>query len=71
MYRTSVNSSNLRSVGYDSTHFILEIEFINGGLYQYSGVPKHHYNALMQAASHGEYFDTYIKHGPYPYIKLR
>ena len=40
MERQHVNSSNLESVGYDPTTQTLEIEFLNGGLYQYSGVPE-------------------------------
>ena len=70
MNRQFVRSSNLRSVGYDSVHCILEVEFTNGGLYQYHAVPEYHYNALMRASSHGAYFDTHIKRGPYSFTKL-
>jgi len=61
MERIPIRSTNLRSVGYDSTNQILEIEFIDGGIYQYRGVPHSVYNALMTAVSHGEYFHAYIK----------
>lgn len=71
MERQHVNSSNLESVGYDPTTQTLEIEFLNGGLYQYSGVPESVYQGLMSASSHGQYFDQYIKKGGYPYRKLR
>ena len=40
MERKNVSSSNLKSVGYDSTTQTLEIEFLNGGLYQYSSVSE-------------------------------
>jgi len=56
MNRTSVSSSNLASVGYDSSTQVLEIEFLHGGIYQYSGVPSSVYAGLMAASSHGAYF---------------
>ena len=43
MKRTKVSSSNLGSIGYDNTTSILEIEFLHGGIYQYSDVPEHIY----------------------------
>lgn len=66
MIRKSVVSSNLRSVGYDQYSNILEVEFRNNRIYQYSRVPLHAYQGLMSAASHGIYFDRYIKKGGYP-----
>ena len=39
MQRTHVSSSNLESVDYDPSARVLEIAFLNGGVYQYSGVP--------------------------------
>lgn len=71
MERQHVSSSNLESVGYDPATKTLEIEFLNGGLYQYSGVPESVYQALMSASSHGQYFDSNIKKGGYSYRKLR
>lgn len=61
MKRVTVNSSNLKSVGYDETSQILEIEFLHGGIYQYFDVPKSEYNGLMKADSHGKYFVAHIK----------
>lgn len=71
MERQHVNSSNLKSVGYDPATRTLEIEFLNSGLYQYSGVPESVYKELMSASSHGQYFDNHIKKGVYPYRKIR
>lgn len=71
MERQHVSSSNLKAVGYDPATKTLEIEFLNGGLYQYSGVPESVYQALMSASSHGQYFDNHIKKGGYSYRKLR
>ena len=39
MDRKHVNSSDLKSVGYDEKSQILEIEFNNGGVYIYSKMP--------------------------------
>ncbi len=71
MNRTPVSSSNLQAVGYDPATRTLEIEFLNGGLYSYSGVPASVHASLMAASSHGSYFDSNIKKGGYPYTKLR
>jgi len=70
MNRTSVVSSDLRSVGYDSKNEVLEIEFNSGGVYQYSNVPETVYSQLMSAPSHGEFFHAHIKN-VYPYRKVR
>jgi hypothetical protein len=70
MKRQSVESSNLASVGYDAVTQILEIQFKNGGIYQYFNVPNSTYNGLMNASSHGTYFDTNIKKAGYSYKKI-
>lgn len=61
MTRQFVRSSNITSIGYDETSLTLEIEFHTGGVYQYYGVPKHLYEALMRASSHGTFFLQQIK----------
>ena len=71
MNRESVTSSNLSSVGYDPQAQTLEIEFNNGGLYQYFDVPNSIYTGLMSADSHGKYFDVYIKKAGYRFKKIR
>jgi hypothetical protein len=70
MERIPVSSSNLSSIGYDLRSAILEIEFHSGGVYQYSGVPEDIYQGLMNAGSHGQYFDQYVKKAGYPYTKI-
>ncbi len=69
MKRTKVESSNLRSIGYDTDNQILEIEFNHRGVYQYFDVPEDVYEDLMNADSHGKYFVAYIKND-YEYKKL-
>ena len=62
MDRTFVSSSNLASVGYEAVSLTLEIEFKNGSIYQYFDVPESEYYGLMQADSHGKYFNAYIRY---------
>lgn len=71
MVLTPVRSSNLKAVGYSPKQMILQVEFLNGSCYQYSGVPEYLYNGLMNASSHGKYLDAYIKKGDYNYKRIR
>ena len=61
MKRTPVNSSNLVSVGYDPRSLTLEVEFRRGSVYQYFDVPEFEHQELMQAESHGIYFNANIR----------
>lgn len=69
MNRTSVSSSNISSIGYDEESQTLEVEFNDGGLYQYDGVPRPEYEGMMTASSHGQYLNQNIK-GVYSYREL-
>lgn len=69
MDRESVSSSNIASIGYDESSETLEIEFLNGGLYQYFDVPQRVYEELIAADSHGKYLAANIK-GTYRYSKV-
>ncbi|OIJ63172.1 KTSC domain-containing protein [Streptomyces mangrovisoli] len=68
MERTAVRSSHVRSVGYAGG--ILEVEFHNGSVYQYRGVPVHVYTRLVSAPSKGTYLDRAVK-GIYAYSRVR
>ena len=59
--RQPVKSRILRSVGYDDTTKILEIEFHTGLVYQYSGVPPKVYKDLMSSDAMGKYFSEKIR----------
>lgn len=61
MKRTEVESSMIRSVGYDPDARVLEIEFNSDQVYQYLDVPSEEYAGLMQAESHGRYFLANIR----------
>ena len=70
MERERVNSSNLESVGYEKSSMTLEIEFKNGGIYQYFNVSEDIFEALMNANSHGSYFHANIRNGGFDYKKV-
>lgn len=61
MDRQPVQSSNIRSVGYDATTLTLEVEFHSGGIYQYLNVPASVHQDLMQASSKGSYLHNHIR----------
>jgi len=69
MERTPVTSSNIRAIGYDMETQILEVEFNNGSVYQYHGVPVNEHEAIMNAESKGKYFNANIKNN-YTFTKL-
>lgn len=70
MERQRVTSSNIASIGYDPASSVLEVEFVNGSIYQYRSVPQYIHDALMTASSHGSYLNREIK-GKYSYLQIR
>lgn len=69
MNRNPVTSSNIASIGYDKVSATLEIEFLNGNIYQYFDVPLMEYERLKSADSYGSYLANNIK-GRYRYSKV-
>jgi hypothetical protein len=67
--RIPVSSSNVRSIGYDPDSSTLEVEFNDGSVYQYSGVPQAEFDGLMAAASKGAYLHARVKNA-YSCVKL-
>jgi len=61
MERKRLNASNIRAVGYDPRNRVLEIEFSNGGISQYSGVSDEVHRRLMNSPSPGSYFHDNIE----------
>jgi YD repeat-containing protein len=60
MERKRVNSSRLRSVGYDEQSRVLEIEMSNGQVFQYGGVYPEVYRRFMAAPNPATFFDDKI-----------
>ena len=56
MERKKVSSSSIRSVGYDERNRLLEVEFSDGRITQYSGVSAEVHRRLMSAPSMVSYF---------------
>ena len=67
MERFIVNSTLLHSVGYHCG--TLEVEFRDGGLYEYRNVPPEIFHELTVSKSIGAYFVKNIKMR-YPYRKI-
>ncbi len=70
MNRTYVTSSNIASIGYDPEQMILEVEFLNGYIYQYYDIPETLYEGIMAADSHGKFLNEYIKKGGFRYERI-
>ena len=68
MNRIPVSSSNIAEVGYDEQSNTMEILFTNHSVYQYFDVPKNVHNALISAASVGQFFHQQIR-GQYRFAK--
>lgn len=61
MTRKAVKSSNLKAIGYDPAKQLLEVEFHNGGVFQYHKVSPEAHAALMRAKSIGSHFHAHIR----------
>ena len=70
MRRKKVDSSIIYSIGYDREESVLEMEFIDGAIYQYPGIPYREYLGLMDSGSQGKYYLRYIR-DLYPSILIK
>jgi len=61
MERVPVESSNIKSVGYDDINRVLEVEFHHGGIYHYVDVPGALFKEFLKAPSKGKFFYAFIK----------
>jgi hypothetical protein len=62
-------STDMKSIGYEETARLLEIEFLDSSIYQFQNVPKIAHLALMTAQAKGLHFITNIKNN-FPYVKV-
>ena len=62
-------SSHLQQYAYDADSETLTIQFINGSVYQYTGVPITEYHNMVQSGGSGTYFWTKIRN-QYPTMKI-
>jgi len=56
MKRIKVESSTIKSIGYDTDDFILEVEFVKGSIYQYENVMPNVIVQLLFSESIGSFF---------------
>ncbi|BAU05105.1 KTSC domain-containing protein [Fischerella major NIES-592] len=64
-----MNSSMANAIGYDSDRNILQIEFHNGAVYQYSDIDQDTWQDLHQADSIGKFFNENVR-GKYQYERI-
>lgn len=61
MERVPVESNSLRSIGYEPSTRVLEVEFCSGRIYSYSDVPPEAHDWLMRSKGKGGYFNRMIR----------
>jgi hypothetical protein len=71
MHRTRLRSTERIAAGYDGARHLLEVEFENGRIYQYEGVPMEVYHDLLEADAPGRYLDARVKKAGYNYRRMR
>lgn len=64
-----VSSSNIAAVGYDAESQTVHVQFLDGSLYAYKGVPEHEFENLRTAPSVGSYLNRNYKN-IYPYQRV-
>jgi hypothetical protein len=66
----SVESSNIKSIGYNIDKRELHVVFLQSNAqYKYTEVPKDVFTDLLLADSHGKYLNKHVK-GTYNYEKV-
>jgi DNA helicase HerA-like ATPase len=69
MDRQPVTSSAIVSVGYDPGSETLEVELVDGPVYQYFGVSEQVHEGLLSAESIGKYYNENVRNA-YSYARL-
>ena len=59
--RKPLKSSKLRAAGYDEASRVMEIEFVNGDVYQYKSVSPELYRQLMASPSPNSFFEDKVE----------
>ena len=59
--RKPLKSSKLRAAGYDERSRVMEIEFVNGDIYEYKSVSPELYRQLMASPSPNSFFEDKIE----------
>ena len=59
--RKPLKSGKLRAAGYDARLRVMEIEFVNGDIYEYKSVSPELYRQLMASPSPNSFFEDKIE----------
>lgn len=70
MLRVVVDSSSLRSIGYDRSACALEVEFLSGAVYRYADVPPELWTEFSSSNSKGQFFQERVR-DRFPTARLR
>lgn len=70
MDRVLVDSSMIKSIGYDGTSETLEVEFSRGDVYQYYDVPEDSHSDVMSSESVGKEFGVVIMKGGFKFKRM-
>ncbi len=70
MINQMVVSTEIEWIGYEPKRSMLQVEFIEGKIYQYDRVSETVYREFLNAPSHGIFFEESIK-GKYPSRRVR
>jgi len=73
MERIPVESSQIKSVGFNEDTLMMDVEFNSGSVYRYFNIDKSVFEEFIAAESVGKYFGANIKIYPdkYPFEKIR
>jgi hypothetical protein len=56
-----VESSNVKSIGYETATSTLSVEYKSGHKYEYENVPANIFDELLESVSKGKYMNQVIK----------
>ncbi len=70
MQTVKVESAALVQIGYDAATQQLIVEFRDGAIYHYLGIPAAVHASLVSASSKGQHFNQAIR-GNYPFTRFR
>ncbi len=65
--RKKVNSKKIESIAYNSESYTLEIEFKNGDIIRYFGIPDYIFENFLHSPDKDLFFSKYIDHAGFSY----
>ncbi len=71
MQRRPIRSTSLKAVGYDADTLTLEIEYRNGSLVRYTGVPEVMHQTLLAVPGKALFVEQVVERGGYRREQLR